>query len=677
MKWAPVGAVSSIGLNWDTFDATHRFDPYLAWQDLTGFLGKAIQATALPLILELKQPLKNEAELKQLNAMGIAVTPHYIKFTYPNREAPRYVTALCTDLDRLDNFAREVALGNSPVLRYEISSGFRNPDALILEMGSQQWETQKLPTLGSDIVGFIDYGCAFAHRSFRAEDKSGQPGDSRVAWLWNQQNEGQSTPPGGRAALHWRPNVRFACGQVANGQDLNEFSKQYRNGSGLDEWACYRDAGYEPIRRHATHGTHIMDVATGFPNPTLARSAHGGSTSERHKSRIIFVQLPRFVAGTQVSGLLRAQVLDAAHYIAGHRAGKKKAVINLSYGSNCGPHDGSSILERALDELIAGHKSAIGEQNLHIVVPSGNALDRSVHAQLHLRTGQADTMLWDIAPNDPSDSFLELWVPYPQTTASPAPATIRVRVTPPGGAPSPWVSPGASRRLMADGQTLALVIGAAIPCQSETGAMLLLAVGPTEPGPSRPASPYGEWHIEVENVSRGSLLVNAWCERDDPVFGNEAGPRQAQFGSHVERTGTLNSIAHGRETIVVGGYETHDSAATVTDGPIASMSGTGPGRDAPGRERHPPAGGIAKPGPEVLTPCELGLDTPGIAAAAVLSDDQVSLSGTSVAAAFYTRLLIENKFVRPVPRVPDKLNAKPLPGRDPHPDDGEGVVRLP
>lgn len=677
MKWAPVGAASSIGLNWDAFDATHRFDPYLAWQDLTKFLGKAVQATTLPLILELRQPFKDEVELKQLNAMGIAVTPHYIKFTYPNRGAPRFVTALCTGLDRLDNFAREVALGNSPVLRYEVSCGFRNPDALTMETGSQQWKTEKLPTIGSDIVGFIDYGCAFAHRSFRIKGKSGQLGDSRVRLLWNQQNDEPSSPPGSRAALRWQPNDRFACGQVANGPDLEKYSKQYRNGSGLDEWACYRDAGYEAIRRHVTHGTHIMDVATGFPNPALARSAHGSRTSERHNSPIIFVQLPRFVAGTQVSGLLRAQVLDAAHYIASHRAGNKKGVINLSYGSNCGPHDGSSILERALDELIAGHKSANDEQNLHIVVPSGNALDRAVHAQMHLRTGQSDTLLWNIAPNDPSDSFLELWVPYPRTGVNPAPSTIRVRALPPGGVPSPWVVPGASRRLVADGQTLALLIGAAIPCQSESGAMLLLAVGPTEPGPSRPASPYGEWHIEVENISSGSLLVNAWCERDDPVFGNEAGPRQAQFGSHIERTGTLNSIAHGRETIVVGGFEAHDSAAAVSEGPIASMSGTGPGRDLPGRERHRSAAGIAKSGPEVLTPCELGLGTAGIAAAAVLSDDQVSLSGTSVAAAFYTRLLIQNKFVRPVPRVPDNLNAKPFPGRDPHPDDGEGVFRLP
>lgn len=238
--------------------------------------------------------------------------------------------------------------------------------------------------------------------------------------------------------------------------------------------------------------------------------------------------------------------------------------------------------------------------------------------------------------------------------------------------------PGAGARMERDSKTAALLIATSKPCQSESGTLLLMAVAPTSLRDGRNTAPYGVWTLEIENAGRGSVLVNAWCERDDPVFGNEAGPRQSQFVDHIEKTGTLNSIAHGRKTIVVGGYEVHDFATGAFPGPIAPMSGTGPGRDLAGRSRHPSEDGEeAERGPQVMTPCTLGLGEEGIGAAAVLSDDQAKLSGTSVSAAYYTRLLIENNFVRPVPSRHRRVPPTAMPGRDPHPDDDEDIARLP
>lgn len=677
MAWVPIGAGQVAAIDWGTFGARERVDPYLAWHDFTGFLGKAVAPKQIPLILELREPLSNKEVLDHLNALGLLITPHYVNFKYPNQSAPHYVTAVCVNLQRLDRFVRAVATRKDKfVVRYEISSGMRNPDAVILEGSGQRWDPppSPIPTVESNLVGFIDYGCAFLHQSFR--DSKGK---GRVQHLWNQQVEDSTLPAGGRKALAWRPNGRFACGNEVDAAALLSFSNQYQTVGGLDELACYRDADYEPIRRCATHGTHIMDVATGFPDPTLHRRNQGSL----HEASIVFVQLPRLVGSTQVSGLLRAQVLDAAHYIAGHLSVDYRGVINLSYGSNCGPHDGSSILERGLDELIEGHIRRKDDdtppvQHLHMVVPSGNALDRSVHAQLHLRTGEVDTLRWEVMPDDPSDSFVELWVPYPQTAETPEPPTILVRAIPPGGTPSGWVEPGRATRLEYGGNTVAMLICAAVPCQSESGAMTLLALAPTSADSDRAPAPYGEWRIEIRNASRGSLLVNAWCERDDPVFGNEGGPRQAQFNSHIEKTGTLNSIAHGRKTIVVGGYEAHDFAARAHEGPVAPMSGTGPGRDLPGRARHPTSGsGAAARGPQVLTPCLLGLGEDGIAGAAVLSGDQLNLTGTSVSAACYTRAFIKAGFNPPSQRPVKSATPKPFPGRDLHPDDGEGIDRVP
>lgn len=664
LAWVSAGTGGATQTDWDALKADSRFDPYVAWHDYTDFLGKAIANDLVPLILELKRPFDRKEALEHLNRLGLVVTPHYICYSYPhNCKPPTFVTATCVGAEQLGNVVSAVAgEGDEWIKRYELSAGVRNPDTSILERHGQRWEkcSPELAPLPDNVVGFIDYGCAFLHRKLR-----NSCGVSRIGKLWNQQDEIPSPPPRGRQPLEWKLNSRFACGNDVDAHALSWFSDQYRTPAGLDELACYRDAGYEPIRRYTTHGTHIMDVATGYPDPIR----HHGNIGTRHDEPIVFVQLPRYLKGSQVSGLLRAQVLDAVHYVAGHVAQDKKGVINLSYGANCGSHDGSSILERAFDELLTGY-CADEESRLRLVVPSGNALDQSVHAQVHLRTGEAQTLRWQNIPDDPSDSFVELWVPNGQS--------IRVRATPPGAAPSPWVHPASAVRLERLGDTAALLIGAGNPCQAESGAMLFLAVAPTRSESGRAAAPYGEWRIEIENIGRGSVLVNAWCERDDPVFGNEAGPRQARFTSHVEKTGTLNSIAHGRKTFVVGGYEIHDFAAGAAEGPVAAMSGTGPGRDLPGRDRHPaPANGTAERGPQILTPCLLGVGEEGIAAAAVLSGDEVRLTGTSVSAAYYTRKVIENSFGQPNLRrvVPGEPVA--IPGREPHPDDGEPIDRLP
>ena len=42
--------------------------------------------------------------------------------------------------------------------------------------------------------------------------------------------------------------------------------------------------------------------------------------------------------------------------------------VNISYGTFAGPHDGSSLLESALDELLA-----MGRKNFAIVLAAGNA----------------------------------------------------------------------------------------------------------------------------------------------------------------------------------------------------------------------------------------------------------------------------------------------------------------
>lgn len=647
--WRPPPKGGPLGVDWckALSQACGVFDPYLIWRDISR------DVKHLPVVVELHDEFC-EAALHHLNDLGLRITPHYIDWKLPNGHAPRFVTGACRGVGGAGTLFESLAAGpDAFVARYELSAGFRNPDYYPSVETRQIWKPEaSFDPCPGNVVGFIDYGCAFLNHKFTGAD-----GNGRVERIWNQARDDSRGPSGqrGRKPLDWRVTSRFEQGKVADRCAISDFARQYADGAGIDELACYRDAQYEPIRRQATHGTFIMDVATGWPNPLAAHRS-----GARHEHPIVFVQLPRHLGDHQVSGLLRAQVLDAMHFIALHVGEGKRAVVNLSYGSYCGPHDGSSIVERALDELLAGH-----EERLALVIAAGNALDQGVHAQAYVRSNETEGLVWENSPDDPSDSFVELWWPED--------SQLRVRVTAPDGTSSQWLGPDEVTVLERRGRAAAMLCTSAQPCQAETGSMALLAVSPTAFG----AAPYGRWRIEVGNGCRDSVLVDAWCERDDPVFGNEAGPRQARFVDHVEPTGTLNAIAHGRYSTVVGAYVVHDTSSSNNDGPVAPMSGTGPGRGLQGRNRH--AGQPGLPGPQVLAPGDSGL-LDGIAASAVLSGDAVRLAGTSVAAARYTRAYIDGGengefsepahfFARPPPSH--------VPGREPHPDDRLCIPRVP
>jgi hypothetical protein len=640
------------GIDWSKLANMARVDPYLVWFDVSEMAG--VPGKPFPVVVELKAPL-TPAGAAYLQKFDVHVAEHY------SRWQGRYISAHCLSEAGLHFLGLAAAGGSDPwVRRFELSLGLGNADAGILASRRAERRHDAKKVMGN-LVGFVDYGCAFARRSFRYVGGK----KSRVAALWDQQHEPALAPLVGRK-LDWNPCDEFGYGVDVTGGAINDYMSDFISGADVDEETCYRGSEYEAIQRHITHGTHIMDVATGRPNPLMRHQP--SKAGDAHDAAIVFVQLPRYVGGAQVSGLLRAQVLDALHYIAERMDDTGKGVINLSYGAYCGPHDGSSILECAMDELL-GRFVSDGVSRLHLVVPAGNAVDQDTHAQVLLGTGQRETIGLETLPDDPSESFCELWIPDG--------ARVRVRVTPPGGANSGWVEIGEARKLIRDGVPIAAIVAAEAVCQGEHGSMVLIAMAPTTLLHERVAAPYGEWQVEFENAGSQSVLVNGWCERSDPVFGTEGGPRQMCFTTHVERTGTLNGIAHGYLPLVVGGYLLHADDAMIDEGPVARYSGTGPGRDQSGRNRHPPdANGRTKSGPEVLAPSDVGFGDEGIDAGAVLSDDSVRLAGTSVAAAYVTRTIIENGFAVPDFRAPNFPIPGP-PGVPQHPDDRLCLPRLP
>lgn len=344
-----------------------------------------------------------------------------------------------------------------------------------------------------------------------------------------------------------------------------------------------------------------------------------------------------------------------------------RVVITASFGSVAGPHDGTSMVEMALSEL------AQTMEGLALVVAAGNAHGSRTHAALGLEpvsdvAPQPDIEVkgqravsalapgtwrevdWEIAPENPHESYLEIWIE--EDTAE----GILVSLQPPLGAPPIQAQVGDAKVLMAadavDGRRLPMagVIYAKRVAQGLKGTMILLAVGPTmpshrmptpddldvgddpaarpRPGVARNPAPSGAWRVTVQNNLARRVSVHLWTERNDLV-GRRRRLQQSRLQDvgppSVQSDHSLGTLANGApqpgrgQVWVVGGYR-------LSDAKMAPYSSGGPSR-APS----------TRTGPDVEAPSDMAVSMPGLRVAGVSWGAYSRLGGTSAAAPLFAR----------------------------------------
>jgi hypothetical protein len=551
---------------------------------------------------------------------------------------------------------------------------------LVNEVWNLDVKRNRTPSDTKSVVAFIDYGCAFAHRKFRKVDDDGNLSlETRVRAIWDQgavHSERAPEASEGTLPLSWSLPLGESYGMeatrslptidrgelkesfnkfseteklkfgvfkdyellgaplfhglsgIGNSLGLNDYIKQFSYRGIVDEQACYSNSGYSAIAAPYTHGTHIMDIATGYPNPLPVKD----NKAARAEQDIIFVQLPRFFDGTQVFGLLKTYVLDAARYIFSKTDPEGALTINLSYGSNCGPHNGDSILECALDEMIESRRNGQSEEPkkqvpTNIVIPAGNSFARNTHAYSSIEAKGRSTIGWTNTPDNPTYQFIEIWIDGDDSFKA------KLRLTAPGTRKSKrWIAVDQTVQVKKSDRVLATVIAQKKVPQSLQGRMILVAVEPT-----LNADHYGEWSIEIKAGAK-RISVNAWSERDDPVFGSSSAPRQGEFTSHVAKDYTLNSIAHGKSTVVVGGQN--------PKGKVADYSSEGSMRvsaiEGSSYVAHSERGFVKSKAPIIYALSEESDFLSGLSAAGVFGDTVIRLPGTSVATAVASRYISQN-----------------------------------
>ncbi|MGL5002102.1 MAG: S8 family serine peptidase, partial [Casimicrobium sp.] len=333
---------------------------------------------------------------------------------------------------------------------------------------------------------------------------------------------------------------------------------------------------------------------------------------------------------------LSAHVLDGIAWIlARGRTNKNdlktRFVINVSMGTQAGPHDGSSILELALDELINVYRSETGER-LAIVLAAGNSYEARCHAELEL-DGKNDTAIAVfVPPDDVTPSYVEFWFPEK------LPKDLRLRCVDPTGRVCEASIGNSAMLSSAAGNPSAMIV---FPKHTAggNGTCALVAIEPTVRGKAA----HGKWLLTL--TSREPVAgIHAYVERDNSMF-DPARPRGRQTtflfakDSHknthtteepavrmskqwIQRNGTLNSLATSENVIVVGSYIHRERSPS-------KYSSAGPARNS------------NKTVPDI---CAVGDDAIGLSGTVVSGSRTGSttrMSGTSIAAPVVTSMIAD------------------------------------
>lgn len=414
------------------------------------------------------------------------------------------------------------------------------------------------------IVGIVDSGCDYTHPSFRRAD-----GTSRILLIWDQ----SLTPAPGEASP-----AGFGYGVEYGNVQINAAL------ASVNPFALVRHQdSFAP-----QHGTHVTGIAAGDGSAPGQGRPGGTFVGVAPEADIIIVAN----ASNGAEGLgTSANTLDAVNYIFEQaRTRSQPCAINMSLGDNMGPHDGTSLLERGLDNLLGGPGRAF-------VKSAGNAGADRIHAEGNVASGTTVDLRFNQPAGDASPNQIDLWYEGADT--------FRVTVIDPAGATAGPVTVGVAT-------TVTLPGGNAVRIDHRDNdpfngdKRVFMTFTPGAAGQMRA----GNWVIRLVGVSSPSGgRFDAWIQRGAavPTF----------LAPHESQGRTISTPGTALEVITAANYITRGAGI----GSLASSSSRGPTRD----NRAAPT--VAAPGSTIVSAAG-HFPTGG--------DPYRGLSGTSMAAPHIT-----------------------------------------
>lgn len=404
------------------------------------------------------------------------------------------------------------------------------------------------------IVGVIDTGCDFMHPNFLNGN------NTRLVSLWDMTltaQAGEAPPPGMTVGVEYSRAAIDAA--IAAG--TARATIRHRDS---------RDRG---------HGTHVASTAVGS-GANLPGVAPGAD---------LVVVATRF--DTASLTLAVSYILDVADRL------DRPCVINMSLGSNAGPHDGTTAFERFIDRRL-------GTPGRAIVTSAGNTANDNAHWGDSIAAGTTLDLALDIAGN-PRSGFVDIW--YPQT------GNLSVTlIAPDGTTTGPHAQPAASGTfppvatpfVTGTGTQGGIAYNISVPQNRKNQLFIVVQNGAT-------GVDTGRWRVRLTNSGASAVAFHAWTP------GNQA----MQFNGATDPMAlTIGMPGTAREVIAVGSYITKPAGSA---GPISAFSSRGPTAD--GRTKPD----LSAPG-EVIT-AALSQDAIGATAVGPGGNFQ-NMQGTSMAA---------------------------------------------
>lgn len=449
------------------------------------------------------------------------------------------------------------------------------------------------------VIGFVDNGCAFAHRNFTVADASGRVQRSRVTRLWDQWNQNPAWPA--PTGFNYGSELPLDQYDMLTGQRLDALKPDAPVLSMEERHARFgyvirENVDGELIETDFAHGTHVMDIAAGSGDtPGMAPAAE-----------LMFVQMPPYAIKESTELASANHLLDGIAYIF-DRAGDRPAVVNISYNSYIGPHDGTGLVEVGLDEFLQ-------RPNRAIVISAGNGGDQGCHAARTIEAGDSATLRWEIKPGDKTANFVEIWY-----RADAAKVALSVDLVRDGGqGPNEAVPPGKKRLVLENGRPVGAIIHRADDPGNRQN-QVLIGVDPRFASPAEPLDVSGTWRIVISNVGDAEVSCHAWIERDNR--GAAPATEQSRFVGKADEASsfTLGGFSTGHRTIVVGATNTALRR-------LETYSGRGPTADG-------------RPKPDFCAAGASDAAGNGVLAAAARGFYPLRSNGTSMAAPFAAGLI--------------------------------------
>ncbi|MBF6222800.1 S8 family serine peptidase [Nocardia abscessus] len=392
------------------------------------------------------------------------------------------------------------------------------------------------------IVAVVDSGIDIFHESFR---KPG--GKTRILELWDQ---GASTGGGGP------PTGFLPIGRVYSENDINVGLATGGVFATIDERG---------------HGTHVAGIAAG-----------NGRQDDKCNSPGYYVGVAPEADLVIVKRVGEPAVRDALRWCAAApqrlHMPDKPVVINCSFGSDAGPHDGTDVTATFVDEILRPPSGP--PAGLAVVASAGNAGSAEIHESGTVPANSARTVSFYVPDGSKRADLLDIWY----TGA----ASLTIEIIAPASGAAGSNSTGAIPPGSTDTRPIGpmtITVTSSTP-QPKHGGKREIRITITVPSTDvvRP----GIWQLKFAETAGAAAAWDAWFQvqtRDGfPTFhlpGDDLLPRRREHTIHAPATSrnaiTVTNYDDGNGELAASSSRGHPNQAAVLAGerkPTIAAPGT-------------------------------------------------------------------------------------------------------